>query len=115
MAQARILGTLGYGLISLLVVTNVEGASEYLSELGRFSVHFLSRSKDRLSSATGLDLGQLNDKLDRLASARSTETVIVHHGSSGSTGSWVTTLVGGTLVTVLIVHFTGLFDMSGVM
>lgn len=117
MAHFRVLGALGYGVFTLLVVNNVDGAGEYLSELGRTTVHFLSRSKDRITNAassTAGDFSQLTEKIDRL-SQMNRETVHVHHGPNGAptyAASWITTIIGGTVVTVLVFHFTGLFDMS---
>lgn len=118
MAQFRLLGALGYGVFTLLVVTNVEGASEYMAELGRTTVHFLSRGKDRLAnSGVGGDFSLLSDKIDRL-SKMNRDPVIIHPGGGyapSSAASWITTLLGGTLVALGVVHLTGLFDLSGIM
>ena len=118
MAQIRIITGLGYGLATFLFIKNSENIGEYLSEISRASLHFWSRApKNRLADndngGSTKELGALSDKLDKLAMLKR-ETVHVHHGSNSTTG-WVTTIVGGTVVAVIVVHFTGLFDVSGIM
>ncbi|KAH9251075.1 hypothetical protein BASA81_011150 [Batrachochytrium salamandrivorans] len=117
MAHFRLLGALGYGVFTLLVVNNIDGASDYMAELGRTTVHFLSRSKDRLANAgVGGDFSLLSDKIDRL-SQMNRDPVIINPGgyAPSSAASWITTILGGTLVTLGVVHLTGLFDLSGIM
>lgn len=114
MAAVRVVVGLGYGLATLLFLKNSDGVGDYISEIGRTTVHFWSRAKERtIGDGNARDLGELSSKLDRIASMKG-ETVHVHHGSNGAV-SWVTTIVGGTAVVVIVAHVTGLFDFSGIM
>lgn len=117
MAAVRLAAGLGYGLITFLFIKNADGLGEYASEISRATIHFWSRSpRDRAvaNEDTKRDLGDINQKLDRLASIKR-ETVHVHHGSREGWTGWITTAVGGTVCVVIIAHVTGLFDFSGLM
>jgi len=115
MAAIKVATGLGYGLVTFLFLKNAEGVGEFASEIARTTVHFWSRSpKDkRLLDGNSRDMGDLSDKLDRIALMKR-DTVHVHHGPNSWSG-WVTTAVGGTICIAVIVHMTGLFDMSGIM
>jgi hypothetical protein len=115
MAQIRIITGLGYGLVTFLFLKNSDGLGDYVSEIGRTTIHFWSRSpKDRSLGNNNGDMEALGGKLDKLASMKR-ETVHIHHGSSNSTSGWVTTVIGGTVCIVIVAHVSGLFDMSGIM
>lgn len=119
MAAVRVVAGLGYGLATFLFIKNSEGLGDYMSEIARTTVHFWSRSPHDKTirggggEGSGRELGELSDKLDKIASMKR-ETVHVHHGRDGWS-AWITTAVGGTVAIAVVVHMTGLFDLSGVM
>lgn len=119
MAAVKVVTGLGYGIVTFLFLKNSEGLTDYVSEIARTTIHFWSRSPhdravgDKGGGGSTRELGELSEKLDRLASAPR-GTVHVHHGRDQWTG-WVTTAVGGTVCVAIFFHVTGLFDMSGVM
>lgn len=109
MAQIRLVQGLGYGLAGLVMYKNSDGVGDYLNELGRASLHFWSR---RPSEST--DMSELNEKLDRLAN-RKGETVHIHPSGAGVYSGWFNTALGGTVLVAMVVHYTGLFDLSSMM